>query len=85
MYQEAREDGDPFDIVLMDLTIPGGMGGKEAIEELRLIAPDVRAIVSSGYANDPIMSNYAEYGFCGVVAKPWDIRDLGATITQVLQ
>ena len=84
MHQAAVAAGAPFDLVIMDLTIPGGMGGKEAIEELRRITPDVKAIVSSGYANDPIMADFTAHGFCGVVAKPWDTRELGDTIARVM-
>ena len=84
LYREAREAGAPFDLVIMDLTIPGGMGGREALTLLREMDPDVRAIVSSGYSNDPVMANYAEYGFAGVVCKPFRIRDLGLAVHQVL-
>ncbi len=76
MYQEALAQGKPFDVVIMDLTIPGGMGGKEAIVKLREIDPKAKAIVSSGYAMDPIMSKFRDYGFSGVIAKPYDINEL---------
>jgi two-component system cell cycle sensor histidine kinase/response regulator CckA len=76
MYQEAMEKGKPFDVVIMDLTIPGGMGGKEAIIKLKEIDPKAKAIVSSGYAMDPIMSKFRDYGFSGVIAKPYDIGEL---------
>jgi CheY-like chemotaxis protein len=72
-YQQAMKDGTPFDAVIMDLTIPGGMGGKEAIVEILAIDPAARAFVSSGYANDPIMVNCTAYGFTGVIAKPFDV------------
>jgi len=84
LYIKAREAGNPFDAVLMDLTIAGGMGGKEAIMKLRAIDPDVKAVVSSGYANDPIMANYQEYGFCGVVPKPYKIHELSSTFGRIL-
>ncbi|HEY7545498.1 MAG TPA: response regulator, partial [Blastocatellia bacterium] len=65
MYRQAMEAGVPFSAVILDLTIPGGMGGKEAIKKLLEIDPDVKAIVSSGYSNDPIMTRFREYGFSG--------------------
>jgi DNA-binding NarL/FixJ family response regulator len=67
----------------MDLTIPGGMGGKEAIERLREIDPGIKAIVSSGYSNDPIMSEYRKYGFRGVISKPYKIEDLSEIVGRV--
>lgn len=76
MYRDAMEAGSPFDLVILDLTIPGGMGGKETMSKLREIDPDVRAIVASGYSDDPIMSNFGEYGFKGVIEKPYEIEDL---------
>jgi PAS domain S-box-containing protein len=84
-YQSALELGKPFSLVIMDLTIPGGMGGKETIERLRQIDSNVRAIVSSGYSNDPIMSEYWKYGFNGVVPKPYKVHELSQTIKQVME
>jgi PAS domain S-box-containing protein len=83
-YQEASAAGAPFDLVIMDLTIPGKMGGKEAIQKLLEIDPHVKAIVSSGYSNDPIMADYARYGFKGVIAKPYQIEQLSRTVHEVL-
>ncbi|RZN40376.1 MAG: response regulator [Methanosarcinales archaeon] len=84
LYQSAVDSEKPFNVVIMDLTIPGGVGGKEAIKELLEIDPDVRAIVSSGYSNDPIMADFKSYGFKGVVAKPYEIRELVNTLNQVI-
>lgn len=84
LYKDAREAGKPFDVVLMDLTISGGMGGKETIKKLLEIDPEVRAVVMSGYANNPIMANYKEYGFKGVLAKPHDIHELDKTLRNVI-
>ncbi|MBA4371923.1 MAG: hybrid sensor histidine kinase/response regulator [Thermodesulfovibrio sp.] len=85
LYQEAMMSGRPFDVVMLDLTIPGGMGGREAVEGLRKIDPNVRAIVVSGYSNDPIMAQYESYGFCGVVTKPYRMIDLNKTLQRILQ
>ena len=68
----------------MDLTIPGGMGGKEAVRRLRDLDPDVRAIVSSGYSNDPVMADPGKFGFRGVIAKPYRVRELAEVVGQVL-
>ena len=84
LYKKAREAGEPFAAVIMDLTIPGGMGGGEAMEKLLAIDPAVTAIVSSGYANDPIMANYAQFGFKGVVPKPFTVQQLSRALYQVL-
>ncbi|GAB4232560.1 MAG: hypothetical protein OHK0028_08010 [Deltaproteobacteria bacterium] len=83
-YRGAREAGRPYAAVLMDLTIPGGMGGKEAVLRLKEIDPDVRAVVSSGYSNDPVMADPGKFGFRGVIAKPYRMRELGEAIDQVL-
>lgn len=84
LYRRALEAGEPFDVVILDLTIPGAMGGKEALKKLLEMDPDVKAIVSSGYSNDPIMSNYKNYGFCGVVAKPFNMQNLSEALNEVL-
>jgi PAS domain S-box-containing protein len=84
LYRKARESGHPFDAVILDLTVPGGMGGKEAIQKLMEIDPQVKAIVSSGYSNDPIMSDFREYGFSGVIAKPYNVRELSAVLSKVM-
>ena len=76
LYQEAKEAGAPIDLIIMDLTIPGGMGGKEAIKEIHKIDPGAKVIVSSGYSNDPVMADFSEYGFCAAIVKPFQIREL---------
>jgi two-component system, cell cycle sensor histidine kinase and response regulator CckA len=76
LYQEAHEAGDSYGIVLMDLTIPGGMGGKEAVRDLLRIDREANVIVCSGYGSDPVMSQYNEYGFRGVLHKPYNMREL---------
>jgi nitrogen-specific signal transduction histidine kinase/CheY-like chemotaxis protein len=84
MYASALQKNTPFDIVILDLTIPGGLGGKETIKKLIEIDPSISAIVSSGYANDPIMGNYKQYGFAGVVPKPYRIEDLSKALRSLL-
>jgi len=84
LYKEAMEKGARFDCVIMDLTIPGGMGGKETLRILKEYDPGVTAIVSSGYSNDPVMSKYKEYGFAGVSEKPYSFEDLRKEIERIL-
>ncbi len=84
LYQQAWAGGDPFDAVIMDLTVPGGMGGQEAITVLRDFDPGIKAIVSSGYANDPIMSDYERYGFVGVVSKPYKVDELNEVLHRAI-
>ncbi len=83
-YARARHEGRAFDAVLMDLTIPGGMGGLEAGRRILEIDPDACTIVCSGYSDDPVMAEYADYGFHGVVAKPYDIVELSRVLARVL-
>ncbi|MDL2122984.1 MAG: PAS domain S-box protein [Deltaproteobacteria bacterium] len=85
MYKQSLDAGEPFDVVIMDLTIPGGIGGKEAIKDILEIDPEARAIVSSGYADDPVMANYAECGFKGIAAKPYTMSELLEVLSQVLK
>lgn len=85
IYRKAKEVGEPYDVVLMDLTIPGGMGGKEAVKELVKIDPDVKVIVSSGYANDAIMSDFRRYGFKGVIAKPYNLEELAEVLGKAMK
>lgn len=77
LYERALREMRPVDVVVMDLTIPGGMGGKEAMQKLLEIDPDAKAIVSSGYSNDPVMGDYEKYGFVGALPKPYNIADMG--------
>lgn len=83
-YQEARARGEPFDAVILDLTVPGGMGGKESAEKLRELDPQVVAIVTSGYAEDPILTHYKRYGFRGVLKKPYRVQEMAALLNRVL-
>ncbi|MFH2123353.1 MAG: ATP-binding protein [Pseudomonadota bacterium] len=84
-YQELQAAGTPADLVIMDLTIPAGMGGKEAATVLLAKDPDARLIVASGYSNDPVMANYRDYGFRAALSKPFDLDGLSKGIDQALQ
>ncbi|HEX7715521.1 MAG TPA: MEDS domain-containing protein [Bacillota bacterium] len=84
LYKQAKEIGEPYDAVIMDLTVPGGLGGIETMAILRQVDPDVKAIISSGYAGNPVMSDYERYGFKGVVIKPYKFDELNKVLHQVL-
>ncbi|QEM68195.1 PAS domain S-box protein [Geobacter sp. FeAm09] len=79
-YRAAQESGTPFDVVIMDLTVPGGMGGKETARVILELDPAARLVVSSGYSSDPIMAHYQEYGFCGAVIKPYRMKELAEAL-----
>ncbi len=85
MYKEAKDSEKPYNAVILDLTIPGGMGGKEAFQKLLEIDPEVKAIVSSGYSDDPVLANFQEYGLKGVIPKPFESRSLGKVLNEVLK
>jgi len=85
MYKEAQETEEPYDAVILDLTVPGKMGGKEAINKLLEIDPEVKAIVSSGYSEDSVLANFQEYGFRGMMPKPFESRSLGKVLHEVLK
>ena len=85
LYKRAQGSERPFDAVILDLTIPGGMGGKEAVQKLREIDSQVKAIVSSGYSHDPVMADFKQYGFCGVVVKPYKIEELREVLYNVVR
>ncbi len=84
-YHESLAQGKPFDLLVMDLSIPGGMGGAAAMEKIRQMDPDVRAIVSSGYSDDPVMSRYLDYGFRAVLPKPYQPEELRELVNGLLE
>ncbi|HDL64483.1 MAG TPA: response regulator [Proteobacteria bacterium] len=81
-FRQARDSGSPFDIVILDLTIRGGPGGEEVIRDLLKIDPEVKALVSSGYANHPIMADHKKYGFRGVMEKPYRVEELSRILSR---
>lgn len=83
-YKIALDASTPYDAVILDLTIKGGMGGRETIGELKKLDPNVKAIVSSGYSDNPVIANYADYGFCEVVAKPYEVVEFSRKIHRVV-
>jgi len=85
LYHLAKDSDDPYTAVILDLTVPGGMGGQETILKLVEMDPKVKAIVSSGYSNDPIMSDHKKYGFSGVVPKPYTAGELSQILDLVIK
>ncbi len=83
-YREAYEAGEPYSLVIMDLNIPQGMGGIEAVKHILDIDNNARVVVSSGYSGDSIMREYENYGFVGSIGKPFDIQGLKAVIQSVV-
>jgi PAS domain S-box-containing protein len=84
LFSQAQGSAESFAAVILDLTVPAGMGGKETIEKLLKIDPQVKAIVSSGYSDDPIMADFQEYGFIAVIAKPYKVAELGKVLNHAL-
>jgi CheY-like chemotaxis protein len=84
-YAEEQAAGRPFDLVIMDLTIPGGLGGKEAVAQLRKLAPDAPVIVSSGYSDEAVMADYKAYGFDAVLPKPYKYEELAELLSRLLK
>jgi len=76
------KNGEPFDLVILDLAIPEGMGGKETIQKLLKLNPDIIAVVSSGSLDDSVMANFSQYGFRGMLPKPFDIKALSEVLNK---
>ncbi len=85
LYKEALYTGRPFDAVIMDITIPEGMGGEEAIRELIKIDPDVKAIVSTDLSNGSIIANFQKYGFCAPLIKPYGLTELQEVLHEIIK
>lgn len=84
-YTRSKENGEPIEAVILDLTVPGGMGGEETLNRLRTLDPDIRAIVSSGYSNNPVMANHTAFGFKAMLAKPYATDQLVAALGEVMR
>ena len=84
LYKKAQQAGTAFDVVILDVTIPGGMGGRETLEKLQEADPEVRAIITSGYSNDPLCSSPREHGFIGFISKPYRLGELQDVLQSVL-
>ncbi|MEN8136527.1 MAG: ATP-binding protein [Thermodesulfobacteriota bacterium] len=84
LYLESKESDEPIAVIIMDLTIPGAMGGKEAVQEIHKIDPEAKVIVSSGYSNDPIIADYRDYGFSAAMVKPFKLQELREVVSKIL-
>jgi len=84
VFQEAKNGGSPFDVIILDLIIPGGIGADKVIDVIKKIDPGVRAIVTSGYADDPIIVDFQKHGFSGAMAKPFNLEELEREIARVM-
>jgi CheY-like chemotaxis protein len=85
LYKTAKSNGSPFDVVILDLSVPEGMGGKEAITQLKTFDPSVKAVVSSGYSNDPVVLDFERYGFSGKLTKPYKITDMKEILERLIK
>ncbi len=85
LYRKALGEKRPFNVAILDLTVPEGMGGKETIQALREIDPEVKAIVSSGHCNDPVLAECRKFGFSGFVPKPFPFADLYSLIIRLME
>ena len=84
VYEREQDGGIGFDVVILDLTVPGGMGGKEALEHLREIDPAVCAVVASGYSHDPVLAEHERFGFVGRIAKPFSRDELARVVDEAI-
>jgi two-component system cell cycle sensor histidine kinase/response regulator CckA len=84
LYEREMTNDTPIDLTIMDLTIPGGMGGKEAVQRILAVDPEAKVIVSSGYTNDPVMANSKDFGFCSAIVKPYELQELKNRISHIL-
>jgi len=85
LYKNEKEAGRPFDLVILDLSVPEGLGGKDTIALLKAYDPAVKAVVSTGHSNDPVVLDYPQYGFSGRLSKPYKISDLKELLEQQIK
>lgn len=85
LYQQEQLRGSPFDLVILDLSVPDGMGGKETFEKLHALDPKAKVVISSGFTNDPLLTDYSSYGLAGVLAKPYRITEIKALLENMIQ
>lgn len=85
LYKQEKNAGAPFDLVILDLSVPQGMGGKEAIGLFKAFDPEVKAVVSTGYSNDPAVLDFRGYGFSGKLSKPYKINDLKKVLEHLIK
>jgi len=85
LYRREKAAGAPFDVVILDLSVPYGLGGKETIQELRKIDPRVKSVISSGYVDDPVVQDFSSYGFDERLTKPYKIPDLKNILEQLMK
>jgi signal transduction histidine kinase/ActR/RegA family two-component response regulator len=85
LYRREKESGERFEAVILDLTVKNGMGGKETLKELINIDPDIKAIISSGYTDDPVIGKFHDYGFIGAITKPYKAKELKELLEKVIQ
>ena len=84
LYNQERTKGSPFDLVILDLSVPDGMGGKEAFEKLHALDPNAKIVISSGFTNDPMLTDFASFGLNGVLAKPYRITEIKTLLEKMI-
>jgi CheY-like chemotaxis protein len=84
LYEQEQLKGSPFDLIILDLSVPEGMGGKEAFEKLHALHPHAKVVISSGYTNDPMLTDYSAFGLSGVLAKPYRITEIKTLLEKMI-
>lgn len=84
LFMQEKSGSSPFDLTILDLSVPEGMGGKEAFERIHALDPSAKIVISSGYTNDPMLTDYASFGLSGVLAKPYRITEVKALLERMI-